>query len=56
MKKKKHELILMYLKRQRSHLERYCEMNNCEPTPYMEGSLKIINETLEYINSLNNGK
>lgn len=46
---KKHQKILLELKRKRKMNEMYCDLNNCSPTPYMDGSNKTIDEMIEYI-------
>jgi len=39
---KKHEQILLELKRRKKMNDRYCDLNSCSPTSYMDGSNKII--------------
>lgn len=51
-KHKKHKQILLELKRKKKANEKYCDLNDCTPTPYMDGSNKIINEMIEYIKKL----
>jgi hypothetical protein len=49
---KKHEQILLELKRRKKMNDRYCDLNSCSPTPYMDGSNKILDEMIEYIEKL----
>ena len=49
---KKHEQILLELKRRKKMNDRYCDLNSCSPTSYMDGSNKIIDEMIEYIEKL----
>ena len=49
---KKHKKILDELKRLRKSNDRYGYMNDCAPTPYMDGSNKIINEMITFIEKL----
>ena len=54
MKKKikKKEQILLELKRRRKRNDNYCNLNGDTPTPYMDGSNKIIDEMIEFIEKL----
>lgn len=49
---KKHKKILLELIRRRKINDRYCDLNNCPPTSYMDGSNKIIDEMINYIEKL----
>ena len=49
---KKHKKILEELKLKRRSNNRYCYINDCLPTPYMDGSNKIINEMIKFIEKL----
>lgn len=49
---KKHKIILEKLIIERKSNDRFCDMNNCPPTLYMEGSNKIINEMIKFIKKL----
>ena len=49
---KKHEQILLELKQRRKKNDRYCDLNSCIPTPYMDGSNKIIDEMIDYIKNI----
>ena len=51
-KSKKHEYILLELRRRREMNARYCDLNSCLPSSYMEGSNKIIDDMIEYIENL----
>jgi hypothetical protein len=51
-KTKKHEQILLELKRRRKMNDSYCDLNDCSPTPYMDGSNKIIDVIIDYIEKL----
>jgi len=49
---KKHEDILLELKRRRNMNDKYCYFNSITPSSYMEGSNKIIKEMIEFIENL----
>jgi len=49
---KKHELILKELKRRRNHNITYCNINSCEPTPYMYGANNVIDDMINFIEKL----
>ena len=42
----------MELKRLRKMNDKFCYLNVCPPTPYMEGSNKIIDDMINYIEKL----
>lgn len=50
---KKHEQILTELKRRKKSNDLFCQLNDCSPTPYMDGSNNVIDEMIEYIEKLN---
>lgn len=49
---KKSKRILAELKNRKRINENYCDFNSCSPSPYMEGSNKILNEMIEFIEKL----
>jgi hypothetical protein len=49
---KKHKRTLEELKSKRKSNDRYCNLNDCAPTPYMDGSNKIIDEMITFIEKL----
>jgi len=49
---KKHVKILQELRRRRISNNRYRELNDCEATPYMDGSNKIIDDMIVFIEKL----
>lgn len=51
-KKKKHELILAELESKRKRNDKYCDLNDCQPTSYMNGSNKILDEMIKFVKEL----
>ena len=49
---KKHVKILEELKHRRKGNDQHCIQNSCGATPYMEGSNKIIDEMIVFIENL----
>jgi len=46
------EEVILELKRRRKRNDEYCYVNSCSPTPYMDGSNKILDDIIEYIENL----
>jgi hypothetical protein len=46
------EKIIEFLELKKIANAKYCDINDCQPSPYMEGSNRIIDETISYIKSL----
>ena len=51
-KLKKHETIMLELRRRRKSNDQHCYLNSCGITPYMEGSNKILDDMIEFIEKL----
>jgi hypothetical protein len=52
-KVKKHVKILEELKHRRMANELHCKLNSCEATSYMQGSNKILDDMIVFIENLN---
>ena len=52
LKFKKHEKILNQLHFERQQNDRYCNLNGCVPTPYMEGKNDLIDSMIKFIEKL----
>ena len=48
----KHKKILKELERKRSQNNTHCVINDCEPSPFMQGANTVINEMIEFIEKL----
>jgi len=49
---KKHKKILSELKIRRKMNDKHCELNNISSTPYMDGSNKVLDDMIDYIQKL----
>ena len=50
--KKKHIQVLEEVERFLEANKKYCEMNNCSPTPYMCGANDVLSSLVVFINRL----
>jgi len=53
---KKTEKILLALKADRRLNDTHCTLNNCSPSQYMQGSNKILDDYIIYVENLINKK
>lgn len=52
LKTKKHEKILLELIRKKERNDRFCLVNNCSPSSFMEGSNVVIDDMINFIEDL----
>ena len=52
LEEKKIELILSNLSKRRELNDLYCNINDCPPTKYIEGSNKVLDEMIIFVNNL----
>ena len=51
-KEKKHQKIRKEIERMREADTRYCDMNSCEPTDFMQGKTMVYDQLEKFINNL----
>lgn len=51
-KLKKHERIMLELKRRRRVNDTYCDINSCDATEYMNGSNDTLNALIDFVENL----